>query len=55
MLPIAQPCHVCAGAVADCVLLPCRHSGICRGCAAKVEICPTCRAQISERMHVYTP
>jgi len=46
-------CCVCADAVADMVLLPCRHQQLCLTCAANLDTCPLCRVQIRERMQVF--
>lgn len=47
-------CDVCMDAVADAVLVPCLHGGLCRGCAKQISEnravggtrCPVCRTAI---------
>ena len=39
-------CKVCISSSIDCVLLPCGHLALCRGCADKVEQCPICRRKV---------
>ena len=46
-------CVVCLLEPADHVLLPCGHVCVCKACAALLMECPICRANISERKHVY--
>ena len=43
-------CAVCMAAAIDCVLLPCRHSGVCSACAQRMERCGLCRTRIEQRI-----
>src|SRR5512133_3965866 len=40
----AKPCVVCMTAPRSVEAMPCQHMCMCRGCAAKVDACPICRA-----------
>jgi hypothetical protein len=42
----AKPCVVCMTAPRSVEAMPCQHMCMCRGCAAKVDACPICRAPV---------
>lgn len=42
-------CTLCYDNTASITLQPCTHSGFCPRCAANLEQCPLCRAEISDR------
>ena len=46
-------CGVCWAAEADTVLLPCRHSGLCSACAAKLSKCGVCRQKVEQRIQFF--
>ena len=45
-----EDCILCVDLQANILLKPCQHTGLCRQCAYKVEICPICRSNIRERL-----
>ena len=45
-----EDCILCVDLQANTLLKPCQHTGLCRQCAYKVEICPICRSNIRERL-----
>lgn len=47
-----QPCCVCFVNKRDCLVVPCRHLGMCQLCAARVNRCPVCRTLIDQRIRV---
>lgn len=42
-------CIVCVNATRSVVLVPCGHLVLCTACSLCVQVCPVCRAAISER------
>jgi FtsZ-binding cell division protein ZapB len=46
-------CLVCCDQQSVVVLLPCAHQCLCDGCAAKLDLCPVCRATIEQRITTY--
>uniref|UniRef100_UPI00358FA6A7 RING finger and SPRY domain-containing protein 1-like n=2 Tax=Myxine glutinosa TaxID=7769 RepID=UPI00358FA6A7 len=45
-------CSLCCDSPSDTELHPCGHSDICMNCAHLLEICPLCRQEIRERVHI---
>lgn len=48
-------CKICMDAQIDTVFCPCGHMVSCNVCAANIELCPICRAQIQNAQHVFFP
>ena len=47
-------CKICYDAPIECVLVPCLHQVVCRGCREQLdERCPICRVQIHKTGKVY--
>ena len=46
-------CGVCMAVAADTVLMPCRHSGVCYACAAKMQRCGVCRQKVEQRIQFF--
>ncbi|CAN8236095.1 unnamed protein product [Cochlearia groenlandica] len=47
-------CIVCYEDPIKVVLVPCGHLVLCRTCSEKITTCPNCRAEVKERVSVYT-
>merc|ERR1719513_274195 len=47
-------CTICMDAVRNVVFLPCGHVCSCSKCAAKLAQCPICRAQIDQKVRIFT-
>ena len=47
-------CVVCATEEKAVVLLPCRHHQICETCSKQLNICPCCRATITDRIKIFS-
>lgn len=49
-------CCVCLTGERQVLLLPCKHLCVCRECSMddRMDKCPICRADIDERMVVYS-
>lgn len=43
---VLPECIVCQNQPLNCVLLPCRHTCVCRMCFEKLDRCPMCRSHI---------
>ena len=48
----AMLCSVCMDAAKDC-MLNCGHLQLCMGCAPALDVCPICRASITNRTKVF--
>lgn len=48
-------CKICMDQQIDTVFCPCGHMVSCSVCAASIELCPICRAQIERAQHVFFP
>jgi hypothetical protein len=46
-------CRICYEKIADCVILPCKHTITCKQCCDKLKVCPLCRGNIESRMVVF--
>lgn len=46
-------CAICFDKIANCVILPCKHTIICKDCCDKLHVCPLCRGVIRDRMVIY--
>ena len=48
-------CVVCQDEPTAVLLMPCRHLCVCKGCSghSRLTKCPMCRAEVSEKMHVF--
>ena len=46
-------CIVCMEARPEVVFVPCGHLVCCVGCAEQVVSCPSCRAEIAQRVRTY--
>ena len=49
----ARECIVCMEASPEVVFVPCGHLVCCVACAEQVESCPSCRAEIAQRVRTY--
>ena len=47
-------CVVCATEEKAIVLMPCRHHQICEPCSKELNICPLCRAAITDRIKIFS-
>ena len=45
-------CVVCLTDTSNTVLLPCRHSCVCRTCFQQLAQCPMCRSQINAHLYL---
>ena len=43
-------CCICLSSERDVLLIPCRHIIACLKCVKNLDICPICRATITERI-----
>lgn len=48
----ARDCVVCLDA-ARAVMFDCHHIAVCRRCAAKLDSCPLCRADVTQKINVF--
>ncbi|KAJ8025652.1 Baculoviral IAP repeat-containing protein 7-B [Holothuria leucospilota] len=46
-------CKVCLDGDADILFLPCKHLAVCKECTERLELCPMCRSDIDEVIHVF--
>lgn len=54
--PAVSECVVCLERPSSVVLLPCRHCCLCKECSESLislQLCPTCRAEIHEKIEVF--
>jgi hypothetical protein len=47
-------CVVCRDQPANVAMIPCGHTHCCMTCASRVAKCPICRANVTDRLRVYT-
>lgn len=50
---ISGKCKVCYEKDIEILFLPCRHATVCAACAASVDRCPYCRADIESSIRIY--
>lgn len=43
-------CCICLDSERDVLLIPCRHIVSCLKCVKNLDICPLCRAQITDKI-----
>ena len=48
-----RECVVCMEASIQVVFVPCGHIVCCAGCAEQVQSCPSCRADIVQRVRTF--
>ncbi len=46
-------CKVCMAGGRNALLLPCKHFGLCEGCAGKVKLCPFCQKSVESFVTVF--
>jgi len=49
----ANLCVICEDENKDCLISPCNHASICMKCSNKINKCPICRVNITERKKIY--
>lgn len=49
----APTCCVCLGGEVQVLFRPCSHVSTCQSCSERVSTCPTCRAEVKERLRAY--
>jgi len=48
-------CQICTDADVDVAFVPCGHVMCCSDCSARLDVCPLCKAGVSQRLKIFLP